>query len=143
MKDFVNKVYSRLDHVIINWADYYASLGQIDEYESNRYKVIKEFNSPVNTYRVDIELVNDYKISIRILNYTYKVVVVSVLAPAIERVRQDDGSVDVYPGKVVKEKIEFTEGDFDIDNIDWITDIQKLMNEYVLKDKAEVEVIEE
>jgi ORF53 len=57
-------------------------------------------------------------------------------------VHQDDGSVDVYPSKVVKEKLEFTEGNFDIDNIDWVTDIQRLMNEYVLKDKAEVEVIE-
>ena len=74
MKDFVNRVYSRLNPVIINWVDYYASLGQIDEYESNRYKVIKGFNSPVNTYKVGIELVNRYKIRINILNYTYKVV---------------------------------------------------------------------
>ena len=142
MKDFVNRIYSKLNPVIINWVDYYASLDQIDEYESNRYKYIKGFNSPVNTYKVGIELVNGYKISINILNYTYKVIVVSVLAPATERVHQDDGSVDVYPSKVVKEKLEFTEGNFDIDNIDWVTDIQRLMNEYVLKDKAEVEVIE-
>lgn len=142
MKDFVNRIYSKLNPVIINWVDYYASLGQIDEYESNRYKCIKGFNSPVNTYRVGIDLVNRYKISINILNYTYKVIVVSVLAPATERVHQDNGSVDVYPSKVVKEKLEFTEGKFDIDNIDWVTDIQRLMNEYVLKDKAEVEVIE-
>lgn len=142
MKDFVNRIYSKLNPVIINWVDYYVSLDQIDEYESNRYNYIKGFNSPVNTYKVRIELVNRYKISINILNYTYKVIVVSVLAPATERVHQDDGSVDVYPSKVVKEKLEFTEGNFDIDNIDWVTDIQRLMNEYVLKGKAEVEVIE-
>lgn len=142
MKDFINRVYSKLNPVIINWVDYYASLGLIDEYESNRYNYIKRFNSPVNAYKVGIELVNGCKISINILNYTYKVIVVSVLSPATERVHQDDGSVDVYPSKVVKEKLEFTEGLFDIDSIDWVTDIQRLMNEYVLKDKAEVEVIE-
>lgn len=142
MKDFINRAYSKLNPVIINWVDYYASLGLIDEYESNRYKCIKGFNSPVSTYKVGIELVNRYKISINVLKYTYKVIVVSVLAPATERVHQDDGSVDIYPSKVVKEKLEFTEGNFDIDSIDWVTDIQRLMNEYVLKDKAEVEVIE-
>lgn len=142
MEDIVNRIYSKLNPVIINWVDYYASLDQIDEYESNRYKYIKRFNSPVNTYKVGIDLVNGYKISINILNYTYKVLVVSVLAPATERVHQDDGSVDVYPSKVVKEKLEFTEGNFDIDNIDWVTDIQRLMNEYILKDKAEMEIIE-
>jgi hypothetical protein len=60
MKDFVNRIYSKLNPVIINWVDYYASLDQIDEYESNRYKYIKGFNSPVNTYKVGIELVNGY-----------------------------------------------------------------------------------
>lgn len=44
--------------------------------------------------------------------------------------------------KLLRRNLNLLKVIFDIDNIDWVTDIQRLMNEYVLKDKAEVEVIE-
>ena len=99
MKDFVNRVYSRLNPVIINWVDYYASLGQIDGYELTRYKA-KSYVSINNTYKVIIDLVNDYRIDIDVsipLNITCHVLTVRVFSPAVERVKQDNGSVDIYP----------------------------------------------
>ena len=81
MKDFVNRVYSRLNPVIINWVDYYASLGQIDGYELTRYKA-KSYISIDNTYKVIIDLVNDYRIDIDVsipLNITCRVLSVRFL----------------------------------------------------------------
>lgn len=144
MKDFVKKVYEKLNPVIINWVDYYAEMELIDAYTSNKYKVLKGFNAPINTYDVKIDLTNGYTVIISVddtvdtKQYTTSVLRVSILGPAVERVKQDNGSVDVYPAKVTVKQIKFVEGTFDIDGLDWVLDIQNLMNEYVLKDKAEV-----
>ena len=145
MKDFINRLYEKLNPAIINWVDYYVTCGRIDGYELTRYKVIKGYNTPINTYNVIIDLVNRYRIDINIFipsNVEYHVLTVRVFAPAVERVKQDDGSVDVYPAKQLKEYLRFNEGEFDIDKDDWVREIRDLMNEYVMKDKADVEVIE-
>lgn len=145
MKDFINNLYYRLNPVIINWVDYYTSLGLIDGYELTRYKVIKGYVTPNNTYKVIIDLVNDYRIDIDVSipsNVDYHVLTVRVFSPAVERVKQDNGSVDVYPAKHLKGYLRFAEGEFDIDKDDWVREIRDLMNEYALKDKAKVEVIE-
>lgn len=145
MKDFINRLYVKLNPVIINWVDYYTSLGEIDGYELTRYKVIKGYNMPKNTYKVIIDLVNGYRIDIDVsipLNVTCHVLSVRVFSPAVERVKQDDGSVDVYPAKHLNEYLRFAEGEFDIDKDDWVREIRDLMNEYATKDKAKVEVIE-
>lgn len=152
MKKFVSKIYGKLNPVIINWVDYYAEMGLIDAYVSNKYKMLKGFNAPIDTYDVKIDLVNGYTVVISVnatitkVKYsseaskqsTPSVLRVSILGPAVERVRQDNGSVDVYPAKVTVKQIKFVEGNFDIDKIDWVLDIQNLMNEYVLKAPAEV-----
>lgn len=144
MKDFINRIYDKLNPVIINWVDYYASLGQIDGYELNRYKTDMGINSPVNTYKVTIYLANDYRIDIDGCvpsNVDYHVLTVRVFSPAVERVKQDDGSVDVYPAKYLNGYLRFAEGEFDINKDDWVREIRDLMNEYASKDKAKVEVM--
>lgn len=144
MKDFVKKVYEKLNPVVINWVDYYVEMELINAYTSNKYKVLKGFNAPINTYDVKIDLANRYTVIISVddtidtKQYTTSVLRVSILGPAVERVKQDNGSVDVYPAKVTVKQIKFVEGNFDIDKIDWVLDIQELMNEYVLKAPAEV-----
>lgn len=144
MKDFINRLYEKLNPVIINWVDYYTSLGEIDGYELTRYKA-KSYISPNSTYKVIIDLVNDYRIDIDVVvpsNVDHNVLTVRVFSPAVERVKQDNGSVDVYPAKHLNGYLRFTEGEFDIDKDDWVREIRDLMNEYVSKDKAKVEVIE-
>lgn len=66
----------------------------------------------------------------------------SQLAPAVERVENEDGSVDVYPSKIIKDKIEFIEGDFDIDGDDWVDEVLEYINKWLNKDKADVEILE-
>lgn len=144
MKDFINRLYEKLNPVITNWVDYYTSLGLIDGYELTRYKA-KSYISPNNTYKVIIDLVNNYRIDIDVsipLNITCHVLSVRVFSPAVERVKQVNGSVDVYPAKQLVKYIRFAEGNFDIDKDDWVREIRDLMNEYAEKDKANVEVIE-
>lgn len=145
MEDFVKKVYERLNPVIDNWVNYYTSLELIDGYELTRHKAIKGYVTPNNTYKVIIDLVNDYRIDIDVSipsNVDYHVLTVRVFSPAVERVKQYDGIVDVYPAKQLKGYLRFAEGEFDIDKDDWVREIRDLMNEYVSKDKAKVEVIE-
>lgn len=145
MEDFINRIYSKLNPIIIDWVDYHASLGEIDGYESNRYKTDMGINSPVNTYKVTIYLVNDYRIIIDTCapsNVDYHVLTVRVFSPAVERVKQDDGSVDVYPAKHLNEYLRFVEGEFDIDKVGgWLTEILILLNDFVMRPMAEVEVI--
>lgn len=120
MKDFINRLYEKLNPVIINWVDYYTSLGLIDGYELTRYKA-KSYISPNNTYKVIIDLVNNYRIDIDVsipLNITCHVLSVRVFSPAVERVKQVNGSVDVYPAKQLVKYIRFAEGNFDIDKDD-------------------------
>lgn len=60
----------------------------------------------------------------------------------MERVKHEDGSVDVYPSKIIKDKIEFIEGDFDIDGYDWVDEVLEYINKWVNKDKDDVEVLD-
>lgn len=140
-------MYEKLNPIIINWVDYYASLGLIDEYELTRCKPIKGYVTPNNTYKVIIDLVNAYRIDIDVSipsNVDYHVLTVRVFSPAVERVKQDDGSVNVYPAKHLNEYLRFAEGEFDIDKVcgGWLTEILILLNDFVMRPMAEVEVIE-
>ena len=60
----------------------------------------------------------------------------------MERVKNEDGSADVYPSKIIKDKIEFIEGNFDIDGDDWVDEVLEYINKWVNKDKADVEVLD-
>lgn len=151
MEYFVNKVYKMLNPVIINWVDYNTSLRLIEEYEAKRYKCLKGFNTPIDNYNVEIVLKNGYTISIRTditkmlsdntVHNSIEILTVSILSPAVDKIRHD-GWVESYPTKIIKYQKVFKNGEFDIDNIDWVADIQKLLNEYVVKEKAELMVIE-
>lgn len=43
--------------------------------------------------------------------------------------------------KKIKDKIEFIEGNFDIDGDDWVDEVLEYINKWVNKDKADVEVL--
>ena len=67
MKDFVKKVYERLNPVIDNWVDYRAYYDEISEYSSKRYREFEGSNSPIDNYDTNIELKNGYNIGIDIV----------------------------------------------------------------------------
>lgn len=149
--DFVKKIYTMLNPIVSNWVDYYVTYGEIVEYSSKRYRVFEGFNHPINDYNVRIELKNGYCIGIgvAIVNDSNRrkyenvnVLEVYVLGPAVEKVDDGDGCITTYPKKVMKERKMFVDGEFDIDDIEWVTDIEGFMNKYAQMEKAEVEVVD-
>lgn len=146
--EFVKKVYSMLNPIVSNWVDYYVTYGEIVEYSSKRYRVLQGFNHPINDYNVRIELKNGYCIGItmeesRVSSYEkVNSLQVYVLGPAVEKVDNNNGCIDTIPRKVMKERKIFVEGEFDIDDIEWVIDIKSFMNKYAQKEKAEVEVVD-
>ena len=90
-----------------------------------------------------IELTNGYDIDIDISKCHYKhktckMLSVFVLTPAVERFSNGDGVTTVCPRKIVKEKIDFVEGEFDINNVEWVKRITRLLNEYAMLPKVDV-----
>lgn len=147
-KAFITEVSNKLNPIISNWVDYNVTLGLIKEYQSRRYlNTDNSYSGSMNFYVVRIELANGYDIDIdiskcRSKHKTCKILSVCALAPAVERLSNGNGGTDVCPRKVVKERIEFTEGEFDVNGVEWVTSITRLLNEYVMKSKIDVEVIE-
>lgn len=140
--DFINKVYNELNHIINHWAKQKYLSDKIFEY-TNTFSIKKVYGF---YWEVKILCKNDYRILLRFYkNYEWyndsNILNVSVLAPAVERVENEDGSVDVYPSKKIKDKIEFIEGNFDIDGDDWVDEVLEYINKWVNKDKADVEVL--
>lgn len=148
--EFVKKVYTMLNPIVGNWVDYYVTYGEIVEYQSKRYRVLEGFNHPINDYNVRIELKNGYCIGITLMSdggfrdklNISKGLQVYVLGPAVEKVDDGSGCITTYPKKVMKERKIFVEGEFDIDDIEWVTDIEGFMNKYAQMEKAEVEVVD-
>ena len=146
--EFVRKVYSMLNPIVVNWVDYYATYGEIVEYQSKRYRAFQGFNTPINDYNVRIELKNGYCIGItmeesRVSSYEkINSLQVYVLEPAVEKVDNGNGCINTIPRKVMKERKIFVEGEFDIDDIEWVIDIKGFMNKYAEMEKAEVEVVD-
>ena len=147
-KAFITEVSNKLNPIISNWVDYNVTLGLIKEYQSRRYlNTDNSYSGSMNFYVVRIELANGYDIDIdiskcRSKHKTCKILSVCALAPAVEILSNGNGGTDVCPRKVVKERIEFTEGEFDVNGVEWVTSITRLLNEYVMKSKIDVEVIE-
>lgn len=147
-KTFITEVSNKLNPIIGNWVDYNVTLGLIKEYQLRRYlNTDNGYSGSMNFYVVRIELANGYDIDIdiskcRSKHKTCKILSVCALAPAVERLSNGNGGTDVCPRKVVKERIEFVEGEFDIKDVEWLTRITRLLNEYVMKTKISVEVIE-
>lgn len=145
-KAFITEVSNKLNPIIGNWVDYNVTLGLITEYQSRRYlNTDNGYSGSMNFYVVRIELANGYDIDINISkchskHKTCKILSVCAFAPAVERLI--NGGTDVCPIKVVKERIEFVEGEFDVNGVEWLTRITRLLNEYVMKSKIGVEVIE-
>lgn len=145
--EFVKKVYTMLNPIVSNWVDYYVTYGEIVEYSSKRYRVLEGFNHPIDDYNVRIELKNGYCIGIAIVTsgsrdedkITHSLQVYAT-GPCNVRVVDASSPVDSRPRHIKKERIEFTEGEFDIDNIEWVTDIEGFMNKYAQMEKVEVEV---
>lgn len=147
-KTFITEVSNKLNPIIGNWVDYNVTLGLIKEYQLRRYlNTDNGYNASMNFYVVRLELNNGYDIDIDISksfsrHKTCKILSVCAMAPAVERLSNGNGGTDVCPRKVVKERIEFVEGNFDINECEWLTRIIELLNEYVMKSKIDVEVIE-
>lgn len=150
MEDFVKKVYERLNPVIDNWVDYHTYYDEISEYSSKRYRAFEGFNSPIDNYDAHIELKNGYNIGIDIVTSesrekykTTKILYIYATGPGVKKYDRGNGCIDTYPARVMKERIMFVDGEFDINKVGgWLTEILKLLNKYAEKDKAEVEVVE-
>lgn len=141
--NFINEVYDELNPIINHWAKQKYLNDKIFEY-TNNFSIKKVYGL---YWEVKILCNNDYRILLRFYkNYELyndsNILNVSVLAPAVERVKNEDGSVDVYPSKIIKDKIEFIEGYFDIDGDDWVDEVLEYMNKWVNKDKADVDVLD-
>ena len=146
--DFVKKIYNKLNTNIENWVDYEVTCGDIVEYRSKRYRVLEGFNSPIDDYRVRIDLKNRYNIGITIMHSGSRdkdkvtnVLSVDATGPGSEKVYNGDGVVTTWPRRVMKERMDFVEGEFDIDDNGWVLDIMRFMNRYATMEKAEVEVV--
>lgn len=138
--EFVKKVYTMLNPIVSNWVDYYVTYGEIVEYSSKRYRVLEGFNHPINDYNVRIELKNGYNIGISIV--TNNMLQVYVTGPGVKKVDRGNGCIDTYPARVMKERINFVDGEFDIDSVDFNLNILNFLNKYTQKEKAEVEVVD-
>nr|DAN53672.1 MAG TPA: GatD-like protein [Caudoviricetes sp.] len=148
-KDFVKEIYKTISPVVINWVDFHANYDEIIEYSSKRYRVIEGFNSPIDDYNVRIELKNGYNIGIAIVTSgsrekykTTKILQVYATGPGVTKDDRGNGCIDTYPARVMKERIMFVDGEFDIDSAEFISDILKFLNKYAEMEKAEVEVVE-
>lgn len=147
--EFVKNVYAVLNPVVDNWVDFHANYDEIIEYSSKRYRTFEGFNSPIDDYNVRIELKNGYNIGIAIVTsksrekyMTTKMLYIYVTGPGVKKVDRGNGCIDTYPARVMKERIMFVDGEFDIDDIEWVTDIEGFMNKYAQMEKAEVEVVD-
>ena len=147
--EFVNEVYKTINPVVDNWVDFHAKYCEISEYSSKRYRAFEGFNSPIDNYDVHIELKNRYNIGIDIVisgsrdkdNITHSLQVYAT-GPGVKKNDRGNGCIDTYPVRVMKERITFVDGEFDIDSVDFNLDILNLLNKYAEMEKAEVEVIE-
>lgn len=146
--DFVKEVYKVLNPIVDNWVDFHANYDEIIEYSSKRYRVFENFNKPIDDYNVRIELKNGYCIGItmeesRVSSYEkVNSLQVYALAPAVEKVDNNNGCIDTIPRKIMKERKIFVDGEFDIDSVDFNLDILNFLNKYAQKEKAEVEVLD-
>ena len=147
--EFVKKVYTMLSPIVDNWVDYYVTYGEIAEYSSKRYRVFEGFNHPIDDYNARIELKNGYNIGIAIVTSgsrdkfkTTNVLQVYVTGPGVQHNDNGNGCIDTCPVRVMKERKMFVAGEFDIDDIEWVTDIEGFMNKYAQMEKAEVEVVD-
>ena len=147
--EFVKKVYTMLNPIVSNWVDYYVTYGEIVEYSSKRYRVLQGFNHPINDYNVRIELKNGYNIGIAIVTsksreeyMTTKILQIYATGPGVKKVDRGNGCIDTYPARVMKERIMFVDGEFDIDSVDFNLDILNFLNKYAEMEKAEVEVVD-
>lgn len=147
--DFVKKVYNKLNTNVANWVDYNVTTSDIVKFETNRYLATEGFNSPIDDYRVRIDLKNGYSIGFAIIRNgsmnKYKItniLTIYATGPGIEKVNDGDGCVNTQPIRIMKGKIDFVEGEFDIDDNGWVLDIMRFMNKYATKEKADVEVVD-
>lgn len=149
MEDFVKKVYEKLNTVIINWVDSRITYDEINEYSSKRYRAVEGFNTPIDDYNVRIELKNGYNIGIAIVTsksreeyMTTKILQIYTTGSGVKKVDRGNGCIDTYPARVMKERIMFVDGEFDIDSVDFNLDILNFLNKYAEMEKAEVEVVD-
>lgn len=147
--DFVKEVYKVLNPVVVYWVDFHADYGEIVEYSSKRYRAFEGFNTPIDDYNVRIELKNGYNIGIAIVTSgsrdkykTTNILQVYATGPGVTKDDRGNGCIDTYPVKVMKERIMFVEGEFDIDSVEFNLDILNFLNKYAEMEKAEVEVVE-
>lgn len=147
--EFVKNVYAVLNPVVINWVDFHANYDEIIEYSSRRYRAFEGFNSPIDDYNVHIELENGYNIGIDIVTsgsrdkdkITHSLQVY-VTGPGVKKYDRGNGCIDTYPVRVMKKRITFVDGEFDIDSVNFILYILNFLNKYTEMEKVEVEVIE-
>ena len=147
--DFVKEVYKVLNPVVDNWVDFHANYDEIIEYSSKRYRTFEGFNSPIDDYNVHIELKNGYNIGIDIVTSesrekykTTKILYIYATGPGVKKDDRGNGCIDTYPARVMKERIMFVDGEFDVDSAEFISDILKFLNKYAEMEKAEVEVVD-
>lgn len=147
--EFVKEVYKVLNPIVINWVDFHANYDEIVEYSSKRYRTVEGFNSPIDDYNVRIELKNGYNIGIAIVTsgsrekyMTTKILQIYATGPGVKKVDRGNGCIDTYPARVMKERIMFVDGEFDIDSVDFNLDILNFLNKYAEMEKAEVEVVD-
>ena len=147
--EFVNEVYKTINPVVDNWVDFHAKYCEISEYSSKRYRTFEGFNSPIDDYNVHIELKNGYNIGIAIVTsgsrdkdkITHSLQVYTT-GPGVKKDDRDNAYIDTYPVRVMKERITFVDGEFDIDSVDFNLYILNFLNKYAEMEKVEVEVIE-
>jgi hypothetical protein len=147
--DFVKEVYKVLNPIVDNWVDFHANYDEIIEYSSKRYRVFEGFNPPIDDYNVRIELKNGYAIGIAIVTSgsrdkfkTTKILQVYATGPGIQHNDNNNGCIDTYPVRVMKERKMFVDGEFDIDSVDFNLYILNFLNKYAQMEKTEVEVVD-
>lgn len=146
--EFVKEVYKTINPVVDNWVDFHSNYDEIVEYSSKRYRVFEGFNSPIDDYNLRIELKNGYNIGFTIVTSGSRdkdkittILYVYATAPGVKKVDRGNGCIDTYPARVMKERIMFVDGEFDIDSVDFNLNILNFLNKYAEMEKAEVEVV--
>lgn len=148
INEFISKAYEKLNPVLNRWAVENEKCGKIKHYYNMR-----DIDDSRDYWCVKCECSNDYHIAVRFYTVdanmydTVEILTVQVDGPAIITNSyysvalgyRIPTTVDTYSNRAA---ISFSEGQFDIDDDSWVNDILKFVNEWVAKDKANVEGVE-
>ncbi len=142
--EFITKVYDKLNPIVNRWAVDNEKCGKVKCYSNVRNIEDKDY------WAVKIKCNNDYHISLRFYDVDvsiYKTItILNVQADGPAIIRDSYYSLplgyriptttDTYSNRSF---ISFSEGQFSIDDNDWVDDIVDYMTKWVNEDKADVE----